>query len=108
MTKTQEPRHIRINAHDDEVVIYAGQAKEEDGTVHGPASEAVAEAQVQGDDTARSGETAPPASKDSRDEYRATTLEDLNSSKMSTTQKVIIVLAVISILAFIIWYAILT
>lgn len=109
MTQTQERRHIQVNAHDDEVVIYAGQGSATDDTAPEQASD------VPPSDTSEASEpsveTAPSAhtpSQGSQGEYRATTLEDLNSSKMSTTQKVIIILAVLGILAFILWYVILT
>lgn len=38
------------------------------------------------------------------DNYRATTLEDIESSKMSVMQKAIIAVAVIAIVAFAVWY----
>lgn len=44
------------------------------------------------------GETADAAS------YHETTLDDLEATKMSTTQKVIIVVAVLGIVAFAAWY----
>ena len=37
-------------------------------------------------------------------EYHPTTLEDIDSSKMSKTQLVVIILAIVVIAAFVIWY----
>ncbi|MDO4290349.1 MAG: hypothetical protein Q4C41_03850 [Eggerthellaceae bacterium] len=40
-----------------------------------------------------------------KDTYHATTLEDIESTKMSLTQKVVIALAVLGIAGFAVWYA---
>lgn len=45
-----------------------------------------------------------PAPRSARKQYRETTLEDLDSSSMGGTQKVIIAVAVLGILAFIAYY----
>lgn len=44
------------------------------------------------------------AKKNARDGYRETTLEDIESTKMSTMQKVIIAVAAVALIAFAIWY----
>ena len=36
--------------------------------------------------------------------FRETTLDDLESTRMSTTQKAIIVVAVLGVIAFVAWY----
>ena len=58
-------------------------------------AEAVEEAAVEKEGA---GETADAVS------YHETTLDDLEATKMSTTQKVIIVVAVLGIVAFAAWY----
>ena len=107
MAQTQEMKHIQVNAHEDEVVIYAGHSADDasskpseraDGVSHPVKAESQEEVPTQ----------TPQQQVPKQDGYQATTLDDLISSKMSTTQKVIIVLAVLGILAFVLWYVILT
>mgnify|MGYP000347359883 CR=1 FL=1 len=97
MANSKEFSHITVTADDDDdVVIQAGvveepAAEEADDAV----AEAVEEAAVEKEGA---GETADAAS------YHETTLDDLEATKMSTTQKVIIVVAVLGIVAFAAWY----
>ena len=49
-------------------------------------------------------EPSAGAQRKSRDTYRETTLEDIESSKMPVAQKVVIALAVLGIIAFAVWY----
>lgn len=97
MANSKEFSHITVTADDDDdVVIQAGvveepAAEEADDAV----AEAVEEAAVEKEGA---GETADAVS------YHETTLDDLEATKMSTTQKVIIVVAVLGIVAFAAWY----
>ncbi len=114
MANTKEFSHITVTADDDDdVVIQAGVVEEPAAAqpveeapgepVDEPAAEeaddavaeAVEEAAVEKEGA---GETAHAAS------YHETTLDDLEATKMSTTQKVIIVVAVLGIVAFAAWY----
>ena len=109
MANSKEFSHITVTADDDDdVVIQAGVVEEpaaeepvEEAPLEEPvdepaaeeADDAVAEVEKEG-----AGETADAAS------YHETTLDDLEATKMSTTQKVIIVVAVLGIVAFAAWY----
>lgn len=106
MANSKEFSHITVTADDDDdVVIQAGVVEEPaaEEPVDEPAAEeaddavaeAVEEAAVEKEGA---GETADAAS------YHETTLDDLEATKMSTTQKVIIVVAVLGIVAFAAWY----
>ena len=106
MANSKEFSHITVTADDDDdVVIRAGVVEEPaaEEPVDEPAAEeaddavaeAVEEAAVEKEGA---GETADAAS------YHETTLDDLEATKMSTTQKVIIVVAVLGIVAFAAWY----
>ena len=111
MANSKEFSHITVTADDDDdVVIQAGVVEEpaaeepvEEAPLEEPAAEeaddavaeAVEEAAVEKEGA---GETADAAS------YHETTLDDLEATKMSTTQKVIIVVAVLGIVAFAAWY----
>ena len=95
MANSKEFSHITVTADDDDdVVIQAGVVEEPaaEEPVDEPAAE---EAAVEKEGA---GETADAAS------YHETTLDDLEATKMSTTQKVIIVVAVLGIVAFAAWY----
>ena len=106
MANSKEFSHITVTADDDDdVVIQAGVVEEPaaEEPVDEPAAEeaddavaeAVEEAAVEKEGA---GETADAAS------YHETTLDDLESTRMSTTQKAIIVVAVLGIVAFAAWY----
>ena len=106
MANSKEFSHITVTADDDDdVVIQAGVVEEapleepvdEPGAEEADdaVAEAVEEAAVEKEGA---GETADAAS------YHETTLDDLEATKMSTTQKVIIVVAVLGIVAFAAWY----
>lgn len=49
-------------------------------------------------------EKAPSATPKRQDAYRQTTLEDIQSFKMSKTQIAVIVMALAAIAAFVVWY----
>lgn len=109
MANSKEFSHITVTADDDEdVVIQAGvveetAAKDDDGAVEGIAEEAPAP-------PVRSAEVPVPEAKPQPQgksgdaSCHETTLEDLEATKMSTTQKVIIVVALLGIVAFAAWY----
>lgn len=121
MANPKEFSHITVTADDDDdVVIQAGAVDEtgegesvieeivvEDGDGAPEAfAEDAAEFDSAADEPEASGAGAPSASRARADDagYHETTLDDLESSKMSTTQKVIIVLAVLGVIAFAAWY----
>ena len=112
--------HITVNADDDDdVVIQAGivedgaeVADEPDGEP-GPRPEPAAEPAIEpGPDLVQVDEPEPqaapaapePARPAADDGYRATTLADVEGSSMSRTQKAVIVVAVLAIVAFVLWY----
>lgn len=114
--------HITVTADEDEdIVIQAGVVDEpsaKEPSVSAPASEAApaadggteaAEVAPAADGGAEAAEVAPepparsrPAAPD--DGYRETTLEDIESAKMSGTQKAVILVAMLGIAAFVLWY----
>lgn len=107
MANSKEFSHITVTADDDDdVVIQAGVVEEpaaeepvEEAPLEEPVDDAVAEAVEEAAvEKEGAGETADAAS------YHETTLDDLEATKMSTTQKVIIVVAVLGIVAFAAWY----
>lgn len=109
MTEAQRYSHIKVSDADDDIVIQAG-------AVGGPAPRAGdAPAPAPAPDAAPAPEAAPAPAGESRpaprapkaDAYRETTLEDLESSKMGTAQKAVIVLAVLGVIAFAVWYCLL-
>lgn len=121
MANPQEFSHITVTADDDDDVVIqagavdaAGDAEAEvDKTVVEDADgapEAFAEGVVESDSAPDAPEAADaeahPASQARANDagYHETTLDDLESTKMSTTQKVIIVLAVLGVIAFAAWY----
>ena len=100
--------HITVTADEDEdIVIQAGVVDEpsaKEPSVSAPTPEAAPAA-----DVAAAAEVAPepparsrPAAPD--DGYRETTLEDIESAKMSGTQKAVILVAMLGIAAFVLWY----
>lgn len=89
-------KHIKVTPADEqEVVIHAGAPRES-------VAEQVSE---------RKAESAPapaptkPVSPRAKDDFQPTTLEDIQGSKMPKTQVAIIVLAVLAVVAFVVWYA---
>lgn len=117
MANPQEFSHITVTADEDDVVIQAG-AVEEAVVEEAPAAE-VDDAREEDPESAAedaspaSGRNAEvpmaPAAPTAREKvdaasFRETTLDDLESTRMSTTQKVIIVVAVLGVVAFAAWY----
>ncbi len=112
-------RHIAVNADEEDIVIQAGSKK---STSRGPVipdsskaastsvevtpAESAAPASASSSDAAQANtaQAAPaqPQPKKPTDEIPETTLEDLKGGS-STTQKVIIVVAVLAIVAFVAW-----
>lgn len=121
MANPQEFSHITVTADEDDVVIQAG-AVEETVVEEAPAAE-VDDAREEDPESApedvssasgcnaevpASSETTPtaPTAREKADaaSFRETTLDDLESTRMSTTQKAIIVVAVLGVIAFAAWY----
>ncbi len=121
MSESSQFKHIKISA-DDDIVIQAGipsQPSQDEAHEHGFASEAeptssmsspssdtaeeVAGDRVSepiGSDGSSGSAVSKKVEKKKAEDYHETTLEDIKGSKMSSTQKVIIVLAVLAIIAF--------
>ena len=113
--------HITVTPDDDEdVVIQAGvvtaddapyddEVVEEEVIEEEPEAEPEAEEPESGPagdfDSEAATEPARPATVPPADDgYHETTLDDLASTKMSTTQKAVIVVALLAIIAFVVWY----
>lgn len=107
--------HITVTADEDEdIVIQAGVVDEpsaKEPSVSAPAPEAApaADGGTEAAEVAPTADIAPepparprPAAPD--DGYRETTLEDIESAKMSGTQKAVILVAMLGIAAFVLWY----
>lgn len=121
MANPQEFSHITVTADEDDVVIQAG-AVEETVVEEAPAAEVddareedlesapedVSSASGCNAEVPASSETTPtaPTAREKADaaSFRETTLDDLESTRMSTTQKAIIVVAVLGVIAFAAWY----
>lgn len=94
--------HITVTSDDeDDVVIHAGAPVK-------PAPQVPVEstpAPAAEESPAPQQEPAQPTKKKSRrsDDYRPTTAEDLASAPMSTTQKVVIAVAVVLFIAVVVW-----
>lgn len=113
-------KHITVNPADsDDVVIHAGSpgpAIKQEGRRE-PSSPTRSE-QPQGDDAQNVAPADAAAGKDvkrpssdgsanskpSKPAYRQTTLEDIQSFKMSKTQIAVIIVALAAIAAFVVWY----
>lgn len=127
MANPQEFSHITVTADEDDVVIQAGAVEEavveeapaaevDDAREEDPESapEDVSSASGRNAEVPASSETAStsattPTTPTAREKvdaasFRETTLDDLESTRMSTTQKVIIVVAVLGVVAFAAWY----
>lgn len=116
MADTTGFSHITVSTDDDDdVVIQAGIADgafEESGAEEAGEGPAEAPADEDGSRPGIAGPDAAPepaAAEEARrapadDGYRETTLEDIEGAKMSTTQKAVIVVALLGIAAFVAWY----
>lgn len=127
MANPQEFSHITVTADEDDVVIQAGAVEEavveeapaaevDDAREEDPESapEDVSSASGRNAEVPASSETAStsattpttPTAREKADaaSFRETTLDDLESTRMSTTQKAIIVVAVLGVIAFAAWY----
>ena len=127
MANPQEFSHITVTAEVDDVGIPAG-AVEETGGDEAPAAavddareedpesapEDVSSASGRNAEVPASSEAAlasattptAPTAREKADaaSFRETTLDDLESTRMSTTQKAIIIVAVLGVIAFAAWY----
>ena len=127
MANPQEFSHITVTADEDDVVIQAG-AVEEAVVEEAPAAEvddareedpesapedvssaSGRNAEVPVSSEAASASATTPTAPTAREKadaasFRETTLDDLESTRMSTTQKAIIVVAVLGVIAFAAWY----
>lgn len=115
--------HITVSADDDDDIVIQAGAVEAPGAVQveevdeaetvavapepeepaepaepEPVSELEPPAELE-EPARRAAPAAPPA-----DGYRETTLEDIESSKMTTAQKAVIVVALLGIAAFVLWF----
>lgn len=121
MANPQEFSHITVTADEDDVVIQAGAVEEavveeapaaevDDAREEDPESapEDVSSASGRNAEVPASSEATPtaPTAREKADaaSFRETTLDDLESTRMSTTQKAIIVVAVLGVIAFAAWY----
>lgn len=113
MAKEREFSHITVSAdEDDDIVIQAGivetPANEPEAVSSADAApEAVKTEEVVEASTAETvpvAEEAPAAPPRVDDGYRETTLEDIESSKMNSVQKAVIVVALLGIVAFVVWF----
>lgn len=115
----QKFSHISVASDDeDDVVIEAGapRARAQAAPQEREASQAVAarpsavtpEAQARPDDSPKPAAARPNATrvagKASKQEYKETTLDDLEGTKMSGMQKGIIAVAAVGIVAFVVYY----
>ncbi len=127
MANPQEFSHITVTADEDDVVIQAGAVEEavveeapaaevDDAREEDPESapEDVSSASGRNAEVPASSEAAlasattptAPTAREKADaaSFRETTLDDLESTRMSTTQKAIIIVAVLGVIAFAAWY----
>mgnify|MGYP007018182357 CR=1 FL=1 len=122
MANPQEFSHITVTADEDDVVIQAGaveeapaaevdDAREEDpeSAPEDVSSAPERNAEVPASSEAASASATTPTAPTAREKadaasFRETTLDDLESTRMSTTQKAIIVVAVLGVIAFTAWY----
>ncbi len=122
MANPQEFSHITVTADEDDVVIQAG-AVEEAVVEEAPAAEVddareedlesagadASSASAHNAEVPASSDATTPTTPTAREKadaasFRETTLDDLESTRMSTTQKAIIVVAVLGVIAFAAWY----
>ena len=115
----QKFSHISVASDDeDDVVIEAGalraraqavpQEREASQAVAARPSAVAPEAQARPDDSPKPAAARPNATraagKASKQEYKETTLDDLEGAKMSGMQKGIIAVAAVGIVAFVVYY----
>jgi cobalamin biosynthesis Mg chelatase CobN len=116
MTEDSKFKKISVNAAPEEdVVIYAGNSEnnvdlsaQADVSVESEnATTDVSDEQfceTQNVDDAVLVEHQSSANKSKHNDYHETTLEDIEASKMSSMQKAVIIVAVIAVVAFLIWF----
>lgn len=124
MANPQEFSHITVTADEDDVVIQAGavgeavveeapaaevdDAREEDLESAGADASSASAHNAEVPASSETTPTAPtaPTAREKADaaSFRETTLDDLESTRMSTTQKAIIIVAVLGVIAFAAWY----
>jgi hypothetical protein len=116
MTEDSKFKKISVNAAPEEdVVIYAGNNKnnvdlsaqadvsvEPENATTDVSDEQFCE--TQNVDDAVLVEHQSSANKSKHNDYHETTLEDIEASKMSSMQKAVIIVAVIAVVAFLIWF----
>ena len=128
MNEGKEFNHIKITPpQEEDVVIHAGTSRSVDPMASAdvgpdaapiasdiasdePAPIHAASPSVRSDSGKADGDSsnadARSRSKKAAKQYKETTLEDIESSKMSTTQKVIIVIAILAVIAFAVYTAV--
>ena len=120
MNEGKEFNHIKITPpQEEDVVIHAGASRSVDPDAAPIASDIAsdepapihaASPSVRSDSGKADGDSsnadARSRSKKAAKQYKETTLEDIESSKMSTTQKVIIVIAILAVIAFAVYTAV--
>lgn len=103
MADRTEFKHIKVNANDDDTIIVAG----------APAYEDKRKSSNDAIEVARSGVSSRPAEaaaaqveqkSTGKDAFSPTTLQDIEQSKIPAAQKIVIALAVLAIIAFVVWY----
>ena len=128
MANSKEFSHITVTADDDDDVVIQAGAVEETVVEEAPAAEVddareedpesapedVSSASGRNAEVPASSEAAlasattptAPTAREKADaaSFRETTLDDLESTRMSTTQKAIIIVAVLGVIAFAAWY----
>lgn len=107
----QSFKHIKVTpADNDEVVIIAGAPNaaddDVDAGVTSNAEDAYHPTTLEASEPSARAEAA--TKKGAVDAYHPTTLEDIESSKMPKTQIAVIVVAVVVLVAFAIWFFVLT
>lgn len=104
--------HIRVTRADDDVVIVAGARNAGRSAKHPAANASVSENVVQGqmqstprdkDASALSPRAQAGQEERSDDAYRATTLEDIERSRMPLAQRIVVGLALVAVAAFVVW-----
>ncbi len=107
MSENSKVSHISVTPAVDEedIVIQAGAVPESDvSSVHYGISEEISEEQPEVTSSTPTASQPSSQSKTKTDDYHETTLEDIKSSTMPLMQKIIIVVALIAVIAFIVVY----
>lgn len=99
--------HIKITPPEEEdIVIQAGSSGSIDASERESVSNGVVgsdvDVEARSDDESKA-EDHRVSPRKANDRYKETTLDDIESSKMSTTQKAIIVIAILAVLAFVVY-----